>query len=211
MKNFQSDQNSASGFLSTTGFQATVLPIVPDLVRFARRLTGNGSEGDDLVQDTLLNAWRGRRSYSEGTNIRAWLLRIARNRFLSGRRRAGRQVLWADEAIERALVVAPEQEQHILCQELEAALERLPIDQRSAFDLTVCQGFKEKEAASQLGVCTGTVRSRTARAKAAIIRSIDVGPGEKIASKAAALPAPPEKQAQSTYERWKASGGRWIG
>ncbi|MEQ1652420.1 MAG: sigma factor, partial [Hyphomicrobium sp.] len=61
--------------------QLTVL--LPNLRAVARSLSGNADRADDLVQETLVKAWRNRQSYTQGTNLKAWLIAILRNTFIS--------------------------------------------------------------------------------------------------------------------------------
>src|ERR1700712_2532627 len=60
-------------------FQASLLAMVPNLQRFARSLLRNHVGADDLLQNTLLRAWRSRASFTSGTNLEAWLFTIMRN------------------------------------------------------------------------------------------------------------------------------------
>src|SRR5258705_3729723 len=64
-------------------FEAEVLPQLDTLDRVGRRLTGETADAEDLVQETLLKAWRGWGGFTEGSNVRAWLLTILRNTFIS--------------------------------------------------------------------------------------------------------------------------------
>jgi RNA polymerase sigma-70 factor, ECF subfamily len=73
--------------VSPAEFEAEFLPNAASLLAVANRLTGTRSEAEDLVQDTLLKAFRSRQQYRVGTNPRAWLLAILRNTFLNGYRR----------------------------------------------------------------------------------------------------------------------------
>src|SRR3954471_13908573 len=68
-------------------FETEFLPNLPAMLAVAARLTGTRSEAEDLVQDTLLKAYRSRKQYRAGTNPRAWLMAILRNTFLNGYRR----------------------------------------------------------------------------------------------------------------------------
>jgi len=62
-------------------FQASLLAMVPNLQRFARSLLRSHVGADDLLQNTLLRAWRSRASFAPGTNLEAWLFTIMRNQF----------------------------------------------------------------------------------------------------------------------------------
>ena len=56
--------------------------LVPNLRAFARSLCRNPDEADDLVQETLVKAWKHRASFEPGSNLKAWLFTILRNAFL---------------------------------------------------------------------------------------------------------------------------------
>src|SRR5215831_1063161 len=66
-------------------FEELALPLFDPLYNFARWMTGNDSEAEDLVQETYAKALRGFGSFRAGTNFRAWMYRILRNSYLSSR------------------------------------------------------------------------------------------------------------------------------
>lgn len=68
-------------------FQGELSALVPNLRAFARSLSGNADAADDLVQETLVKAWKSRASFAPGSNLKAWLFTILRNTFLSERRK----------------------------------------------------------------------------------------------------------------------------
>ena len=67
-------------------FASDALPLVDVLHRGARRLTRNEADAEDLLQDTLLHAYAGFRSFRSGTNLQAWMFRILHNRWVSRHR-----------------------------------------------------------------------------------------------------------------------------
>ena len=71
--------------LSAVTFEDLALPLFDQLYNFARWLTENTAEADDLVQETYVKALRGFTSFQQGTNFRAWMFRILRNSFLNTR------------------------------------------------------------------------------------------------------------------------------
>ena len=72
----------------TARFVNDALPYLNQLSDRARRLTHNAADADDLVQETMLRAYAGFNTFSEGTNLRAWLFRIMTNTYINGLRRA---------------------------------------------------------------------------------------------------------------------------
>ena len=70
-----------------------LLAAIPSLRAFAISLCGNADKADDLVQETLVKAWSHIGSFTEGTNMPAWLFTILRNQFYSQYRRRRREVI----------------------------------------------------------------------------------------------------------------------
>ena len=75
----------------TARFVNDALPYLNQLQDHARRMTRNAVDAEDLVQETMLRAYAGFNTFSEGTNIRAWLFRIMTNAYINGGRRAQRR------------------------------------------------------------------------------------------------------------------------
>ena len=148
----------------------------PELLRLARRLTrGNEDPAQDLVQDTLIRAFEAflRGEYRDQGNLRAYLMRILTNRFLSQKRRdkwsAGVDIE-ADIVTEALTTESAESaESTFLSQALDEPLERalatLPDGLRAAILLVDIEGLEYSEAALALGIPLGTVRSRLFRAR----------------------------------------------
>lgn len=147
-----------------SGFSADLMREVPRLRAFGASLAGSLSAADDLVQETLIKAWTHRDSFVPGTNLRAWLFTILRNTFRSQRRKLGREV--GDDGRFAEQVSTPAGQQgRIEMQELKAALDRLPTDQREALVLIGISGCSYEEAARICGVAEGTIKSRVNRAR----------------------------------------------
>lgn len=132
------------------------MPHLAALLRVARRLTSDVSSSEDLVQETMLLAWRGFRQFQPGTNARAWLFRILFNAFYGRTRKAAFEELPAEESF-----VPKFQE----TAEVSQALDALPIEQRTLLLLCVVEGFTCAEAAGILNIPIGTVMSRLSRAR----------------------------------------------
>ncbi len=134
------------------------------LLRVARRLTSGSSLAEDLVQESLLLAWRSFHQLRTGTNAKAWLFRILFNTFYTqGRklRRGPDTVPLTDEAP----TIAPALDETM---EVSRALYTLPVDHRTVLLLGVVEGFTCYEMAEILGVPVGTVMSRLSRARQAM-------------------------------------------
>src|ERR1044072_5756701 len=93
------EQRSQNGFGGSTmaptsedtvleRFERDVLPLLDQLYRAARRHTGSTADAEDLVQETMIRAYRGFHRFEDGTNVRAWLLRIMTNTWITSYRKA---------------------------------------------------------------------------------------------------------------------------
>src|SRR5262245_45385334 len=72
-------------------FERDVVPLLPSLYGAALRLTRNRADAEDLVQETVLRAFRGFGGLREGTNLKAWLYRILTNGYISTYRKRQRE------------------------------------------------------------------------------------------------------------------------
>jgi RNA polymerase sigma-70 factor (ECF subfamily) len=171
----------APGTLSDAEFKAALLEIMPRLRAFARSLSGDASQADDLVQDTLIRAWNARDRFQKGTSFKAWSFTILRNLFLSGMRRTRYTAEWNDNVAERVLVASADQDRHLHVADVEAALQKLPEAQRQVLMLVGAEQLTYEQAAEICGVPLGTIKSRVARGREALLRLIDGEPDEDAA------------------------------
>jgi RNA polymerase sigma-70 factor (ECF subfamily) len=153
----------------------SILAAIPNLRAFGISLTGNVDRADDLVQETILRALKNIDSFEPGTNMSAWLFTILRNLFRSEYRKRKREVEDATGMYADSLKSQPEQATRLEFEELRAALDKLPDDQREAVILVGASGFSYEEAAAICGCAVGTIKSRVNRARnrLAEIMSID--------------------------------------
>lgn len=131
------------------------------LFNYLRRLGGNRTDADDVLQTTFLNAWRSRTRF-RGDGARAWLFTIARNAFYShiARQDAGTQIS------SNPLSPATPSEQFVatdLSRRIEAALDRLPDDTREVVVLSRVSGLSIREIAQLTALSEGNVRTRIHR------------------------------------------------
>jgi RNA polymerase sigma-70 factor (ECF subfamily) len=141
------------------------LRAIPRLRAFAISLTGNLERADDLVQEALVRALSHIDSFQPDTNLQAWLLTILRNQFYTGFRKKRREVEDPDEALAAEMSCAPEQHGHLDFRDMQAALLRVPIQQREALLLVAVEGFSYEETAVICGAAVGTIKSRINRAR----------------------------------------------
>jgi RNA polymerase sigma-70 factor (ECF subfamily) len=150
---------------STGDLQNQILALVPNLRAFARSLSGNVHQADDLVQETLVKAWKNRASFAEGSNLKAWLFTILRNTYLSDRRKRKHEVEDEDGVMAAQLSVHGAQHGHMDMVDFQAAFATLPDEQREALILIGAEGFSYEEAALMCDCAVGTIKSRVNRAR----------------------------------------------
>lgn len=165
----------ASDQRQRAAFDEYVVPEVPVLWRVARSLTGHSADAEDLVQDTLLRAYRAVERF-DGAHPRAWLLTILRHTHLN-RVRGRSAVLMRDGAtvaatLDRLGTAEPAAEDVVMSQVFESvvaeALVALPDKHRIVVTLVDIDGLSYQEAADVLGIPRGTIMSRLHRARARI-------------------------------------------
>ena len=151
-----------------SAFEHYVVPEIPVLLRVARALTRHDAEAEDLVQDTVLRAFRAIDSF-DGRYPRSWLLTIMRNTHINRHRRR-RPELLRDPDATLAVAALEGLEEHsmfddIFDAEVERALDALSPAFRAVVEHVDVQGLSYAETATELGVPVGTVMSRLHRAR----------------------------------------------
>ena len=171
-------------------FEREVVGLLPALYGTALRLAKNSADAEDLVADTVAKAWQARESLHEVSSFRGWIFRILTNTFLSEcRSRACEPEIESlltdsDEGESFSLFEKlhqpfllwwgnPEQDflNRLLRQDIESAVEALPL----AFRLVVLadlQGLSYQEIAEALEIPVGTVRSRLARGRGMLQKTL---------------------------------------
>ncbi len=134
--------------------------------RFLRRLAGDAA--DDLAQETFLKAWRTGGQYRGDGRYRAWLMRIAWTAFLGAHRAGARR-----DAREAAATVREGGYDPEAAIDLERALAKLGERERAAALLCFGEGCSHAEAASIMGLPLGTLKSVVARARAALVETLE--------------------------------------
>jgi RNA polymerase sigma-70 factor, ECF subfamily len=141
-----------------------ILGLIPSMRAFARVLTRNQSDADDLVQDTLVKAIGHIDQFTPGTNLRAWLFTIERNTYYTThqQRRNHAAIPLADDL---GPVVAPSQEWSLRVSAVQNAISQLPPEQRDTLLMVAGAGMSYEEAASVCRCALGTIKSRINRAR----------------------------------------------
>lgn len=143
-----------------------IVAMMPALRIYARSLTMNRFEADDLVQEALIRAIEKSEQFRAGTNLRAWIFTILRNCFYSAYAKRRRETAGAEDCVAgQAIGSAEAQMWHLAACEFRMALMELPLPYREALILVTVGGASYIEAAEILGCEIGTVKSRIHRAR----------------------------------------------
>jgi RNA polymerase sigma-70 factor (ECF subfamily) len=156
-------------------FERELAGLLPRLRRFARALSRDATDADDLTQIAIERALKSRSHFAEGTRLDSWMMRIMRN-------------IWIDEVrsrVRRARTLAPEQEglgavaegsspeQAVLRRDIGNAMEALPDQQREVIALVLVDGLAYREAADILDIPIGTLTSRLTRGRQALAAMLE--------------------------------------
>jgi len=160
-----------------TAFERYVLPEIEVLLRVAHSLTRNHAEAEDLVQDTLLRAYRGIDGF-DGRHPRAWLLTILRNTHINRNRRRRPELLRDPDATDRMISAASDERTDAgvddeIDVEIIRALDSLDEPFRRVVELVDIDGLSYAEAAEVINVPVGTVMSRLHRGRTRIRDRLD--------------------------------------
>ena len=158
-------------------FDEEIIPHMDALYNFALRLTTDPNDAEDLVQDTIVKAYRFFSSYEKGTNAKAWMFRILKNSFINNYRKTSKKPSQVDydevssyyESIRAERTETSDLEslmfREMMDDDLSEALTRLPEDFRTVVLLCDVDGYTYEEIANMLDVPIGTIRSRLHRGR----------------------------------------------
>jgi RNA polymerase sigma-70 factor, ECF subfamily len=177
----------ASGAEKRKLFEAEALPHLDAVYAMAVRLVHNPDDANDLLQETVLRAWRFFDQFQPGTNCRAWLLTILFNNFRNGYRRASREQPASatgdfDHRLEAASLSDEPQRGNpetavstrSMDREVESAFNSMPDEFRSALLLIDVQELSYQEASQVLEVPVGTIKSRVSRGRTLMRQALQV-------------------------------------
>lgn len=137
---------------------------------YALQLTRNPDEAKDLVQETMLKAFKYKAKFTEGTNLKGWLFTIMRNSFINNYRRVMRRNTFIDTTDNTYYLDAGDYvelnrgEARFMKNDIMEAVNTLPDDLRITFSMNM-EGFKYHEIADELDIPIGTVKTRIFVAK----------------------------------------------
>jgi RNA polymerase sigma-70 factor (ECF subfamily) len=151
-------------------FEDLAVPLLSPLYTYARWLTSNAYEAEDLVQETYLKGLRGFASFTPGTNFRAWMYRILRNTFLTSRSGLKAQMSIDDDPDRfEKLPVETTPESLLFARRdldrLRAAIDSLSLPFREVLLLVDIEEMSYRDVAETLSIPIGTVTSRVMRAR----------------------------------------------
>ena len=157
----------------TNRFQEEALPHMDSVYRCALHMAKNESDARDLVQETYLRAYRFFDKFKDGTNCRAWLIKILRNSFINTIRRAGKhqQMVYISEREEHGIGLLGDDDPetnvfaNLFDDDITAAMDSLPIHYRTTVLLADVEGFSYREIAEIIDCPIGTVMSRLSRGR----------------------------------------------
>jgi len=155
-------------------FEELALPLLDALFRYARWLTRDAAEAEDLVQEAYLKGLRGFGGFHAGSSIRAWMFRILRNTLLTSR--TGLRVPTVSLDDEPPIADAATPELHLLqradVQSLRRAIENLPLEFREVLLMSDVEEMSYREIAETLSIPIGTVTSRLIRARQKVRKAL---------------------------------------
>ncbi|MFZ4797824.1 MAG: RNA polymerase sigma factor [Bacteroidia bacterium] len=151
-------------------FKNTVQREAKSLRKYAYQLTRNIDDTDDLVQETMLKAFTYEDKFQEGTNLKGWLYTIMKNTFINNYRRMVKRNTFIDSTNNEyfidsfAVTEVNKGEQKFIMQDIEACIEKLPLNLKTPFTMSF-NGYKYEEIAVMLNIPIGTVKTRIFVAK----------------------------------------------
>lgn len=154
-------------------FSDLLIENIPHLRRYARSLTRDVHQSDDLVQDCLDRAWSRMSQWQSDSNLRAWLFTIMHNLYVNNLRSQYQTTTFEmTDHRETADHRQPGQEGMLQMRDLEIALGCLNDEQREVLMLVCVEGMRYEEVAQVLSVPTGTVMSRLHRARETLRKTL---------------------------------------
>jgi RNA polymerase sigma-70 factor (ECF subfamily) len=157
--------------MAPQGLRDEIVSLLPRLRRFARTLARDAADADDLVQIVVERALVRLNQFQPGSRLDAWMFAMMRNAWIDearSRTRRGKTFVHEDEGAAVGIDGARVVEDRLDAMDIEAAMARLPEEQRSAIALVCIEGLAYREAAEAMGVPIGTLTSRLARGREAL-------------------------------------------
>ena len=155
-----------------------IVELLPRLRRFARSLSRNQHDADDLVQSAVERAWRHLDQLRPGANLASWMFGIMKNAWIDNRRSRGRrgEVALPEDSGDHPAVNPADLNASLWA--VSEAMGKLPEEQRLAVALVLVEGLSYKEASQLLDIPMGTLTSRLARGRAALAAALGESAGD---------------------------------
>jgi RNA polymerase sigma-70 factor (ECF subfamily) len=152
-----------------------IVGLLPRLRRFARSLSRNQHDADDLVQSAVERAWRHIDQLKPGANLASWMFGIMKNAWIDNRRSRARrgEVALPEDSGDHPAVNPSDLNANLWS--ISEAMDKLPEEQRLAVALVLVEGLSYKEAAQLLDIPMGTLTSRLARGRTALAAALGAG------------------------------------
>jgi len=160
----------------TDDIRHRIVALLPRLRAFARSLTHDAADADDLVQQTCEKALAGLSGLRGETVLDGWMFRILRNQFVDNLRRRRAVVSVDDPVIADTLEGSDGRrigDARLELGDVQAIIVGLPEEQRSVLVLVCVEGLAYREVAEIMDIPIGTVMSRLSRARAAIAEALE--------------------------------------
>ncbi|MAX01305.1 MAG: RNA polymerase subunit sigma-24 [Sphingomonas sp.] len=177
----------------SSDFGVALSKLMPSLASYARSLARNPDTAQDLVQETVLKAWRSRASFEAGTNLKAWTFRILRNTFLSQVRRRGAEQAGGTAELSD-VPVAANQEWVVTMSDVRRLWPRLTPEQQRCIQFVGIEGQSYEQAATIEQVPVGTIKSRVVRGRQmlrALLDQTNSAPAKVVAPRILSLDTSP--------------------
>ena len=149
-----------------------IVELLPRLRRFARSLSRNQHDADDLVQSAVERAWRNLAQLKPGAALHSWMFGIMKNAWIDDRRARGRrgEVALSEDSGDHPSMNPTDMNANLWS--VSEAMDKLPEEQRLAVALVLVEGMSYKEASEVLEIPMGTLTSRLARGRTALAASL---------------------------------------
>lgn len=151
--------------MTITEFSKQTSDLAPQLMQFAMRYTNDSENSNDLIQDTMVKAFKYHAQFEEGSNLKAWLFTIMKNTFINDYRRTVKTqslITKTDELSYSELSLSASRnsaEGSMIMKDIEKALASIPACYSTPF-ISHFEGFKYHEIAKELNMPIGTVKTR---------------------------------------------------
>lgn len=178
--------------------KAALVAAIPFLRALALAHCGDRDRADDLVQETLEKAFTSIGSFTEGTNLKAWLATILRNSYRTEFRKRRRETPDPDGALAARIAVPNSQTSHMDFKDFTKALQQLSSEQREALMMVLATGMSYEEAAEISGCAVGTLKSRISRARDSLVKLLSLEERETIE-----LEKPPQRELSAAPKKGK--------